>query len=163
PVGGLREALVSILLFFVVPGYYWIWYTGSSYDSKVAHLAELLEEGYSLQEALELTPGVASRSTRLAAALGERTGPLALCLSAFRTPARSQLATLGLEMVPRFAYPLVLLLAINGVLTFWMIYIAPKYKKIFFDFHRDLPVETERAMALGDFALTFSWVLTLVI
>jgi type IV pilus assembly protein PilC len=163
PTGGLRQAWVFLLLFFVLPGYYWLWYGGSSFDSKVARVARLLQAGYSLHEALLLTPGVASPETRLAVALGEKTGQLALGLRAFRTPARGQLTTIWLEVVPRLAYPLVLLLAINGILMFWTIYIAPKYKKIFQDFHRSLPPETGRALVLGDLALSFSWVLALAV
>jgi type II secretory pathway component PulF len=163
PSGTLREAWLALLLFFVVPGYYWIWYGRSSYDRKVEQVALLLEDGYSLSEALDMTPGVASRTIRLAVALGEDTGQLALCLRAFRSPARSRLSTFWLEMVPRFAYPLVLLLVINGVLTFWLIYIVPKINRIFQDFRMTLPIETRRAMALGDLAIASSWFLGLAI
>ncbi len=166
PQGTLREVFVALLLFFVVPGYYWLTrsrYGALSYDRKVAQVAGLLEGGSSLHEALRLTPGVASPATRLAAALGEETGQLALCLRAFRTPARSRLATLWLELLPRLAYPIALLLAINGLLAFWMIYIAPKYRKLFQDFRLSLPDETRRALVLGDVALSFSWLLGLAV
>jgi type II secretory pathway component PulF len=163
PTGGLYEFWVVLLLFFVVPGYYWIWYSGSSYDRKVEQVALLLEDGCPLHEALELVPGVASRATRLAVALGQDTGQLALCLRAFRSPARTRLATLWLELVPRFAYPLVLLCVVNGVLTFWMIYLLPKYRRIFADFRMGLPEETRRVVALGDWAFSYSWVLILAV
>jgi type II secretory pathway component PulF len=160
---GWRRFWTSLVLFFVVPGYYWLWYSGSSFDRKVERVADLLDEGYSLPEALRRTPGVASRETRLAAALGQDTGQLARCLRALRSPARSRLAGLWLEMVPRFAYPLFLLLIINGVLVFWILYIAPRYERIFKELHMALPEETERALALGHLALHYAWVLTLAI
>jgi type II secretory pathway component PulF len=162
PRGGLRQVWVSLLLFFVVPGYYWLWSSGADFDGKVERVAELLEEGYALAEALERTPGVASRETRLAAVLGQNTGQLARCLRALRNPARNRLALLWLEMVPRFAYPLFLLLVIDGVLAFWTAYIAPKFQRIFFEFKMTLPVEAERALTLGNLALHLSWVLALV-
>ena len=45
PHGWLREFWVAVLLFFVVPGYYWIWHRRHSYDQKVAAVAHRLEQG----------------------------------------------------------------------------------------------------------------------
>ena len=39
PRGWLREFWVATLLFFVLPGYYWIWHRRHSYDQKVARVA----------------------------------------------------------------------------------------------------------------------------
>jgi type IV pilus assembly protein PilC len=161
PRGTLREFWVAALLFFVLPGYYWLWYRRSNFDSKIDQVAWLLEEGHSLHDALEMTPGVATRSTMLAVRLGQETGELALCLQAFRTPVRSRLATLWIEMVPRFAYPFFLLLVIAGVLGFWTIMVAPKYEKIFHEFSFSMPEETQRAIALGRNMLGYWWVVVL--
>jgi type IV pilus assembly protein PilC len=163
PRGGLREVWVFLLLFFVVPGYYWLWYSGSSYDRKVERVAHLLEDGCTLLDALKLTPGVASRETRLAVALGQDTGQLGRCLGFLRNPARSRLATLWLEMVPRLGYPLFLLFVIDGVLVFWMLVLVPRFQRIFKEFRMDLPEETERALALGNLALSYGWALTLAV
>jgi type IV pilus assembly protein PilC len=163
PRGGLRGVWAAVLLCVVVPGYYWLWYRGSNYDRKVERVAELLEEGCSLPDALRLTPGVASREMRLAATLGQDTGQLAGCLRALRSPARGRLATLWLELVPRLAYPLFLLLAINALLTFWMLYLVPRFQRIFRDDSLSLPEETERALALGYLAMSYSWILALAV
>jgi type II secretory pathway component PulF len=163
PRGGLREVLVALMLFFVVPFYYWLWYRTFNYDRKVERVAELLQDGWSLHDALEFVPGVASRETLLAVALGEDTGRLAECLRAVRSPARRRLATAWLGLVPRFAYPLFLLLVINGVLTFLMLYIAPRYERIFREFGMSLPEATERALALGNFTLSYAWALALAV
>jgi type II secretory pathway component PulF len=163
PRGVLREIWIAFLLFFVVPGYYWLWYRGHSYDRKVEHVAELLEEGWSLPEALKMTPGVASRETLLAVALGRDTGQLAGCLRALRSPARSRVATLWLEVVPRFGYPLFLLLVINGYLAFWMTFIAPRFERLFHDFNMSLPEETQWTLAVGHLALNYAWVLTVAV
>src|SRR5215469_12646495 len=48
PRGGLHEFWVALLLFFVLPVYYWLWYRGSNYDRKVEQVAKLLEGGHSL-------------------------------------------------------------------------------------------------------------------
>jgi type II secretory pathway component PulF len=161
PRGTLREFWVAVLLFFVFPGYYWLWYRRHNYDTKIDQVATLLEEGYSLHAALQATPGVAMRSTMLAVTLGQETGELALCLQAFRTPVRSRLATLWMEMVPRFAYPFFLLLVIAGVLGFWTINLVPKYEKIFQEMKFPLPEETQRAIALGNNMLGHWWIVML--
>jgi len=161
PQGGLREFWLAVLLNFVVPGFYWLWYRRSNYDHKVDQLAQLLEEGHGLHEALRMTPRVASRATLLAVALGEETGQLARCLEALRNPDRNRLANAWLELVPRFAYPLFLLFVIGGILQFWSIYLLPKFRRIFADMSMSLPEETERVIALGDFAETYSWALVL--
>jgi type IV pilus assembly protein PilC len=159
----LREIVVAVLLCFVFPGYYWIWYRGANYDRKVFQVGRLLEEGYSLSDALRMTPGVASRETKLAVMLGQGTGQLALSLRSLRSASRSRLTTLWLEVVPRLAYPLFLLLVINGILTFWMIFIAPRFQRIYREFKMDMPEATVRAMDLGYLAETYSWIVSLAV
>src|SRR5262249_27413498 len=161
PRGPLHEFWVMLLLFFVFPGYYWVWYRRSNYDDKLERVAILLEEGHSLHPALRETPGVASRTTLLAVALGEQTGQLARCLQALHNPARNRVALLWLEMVPRFAYPLFLLWLICGILQFWTTYILPKYERILNDFQLSLPDATERVRELSEFSPEDAWVLGL--
>src|SRR5437870_1540342 len=58
PQGPLREFCVALLLFFVLPGYYWVWHRRHSFDSRVARVAYFLEMGHSLPNALRAVPGV---------------------------------------------------------------------------------------------------------
>ena len=48
PHGPVREFWVAVLLFFVIPGYYWVWHRRHSFDHKVARVACLLEDGWPL-------------------------------------------------------------------------------------------------------------------
>src|SRR6516162_9071008 len=48
PQGNQRELWVATLLFFILPGYYWIWHREHSFDRKLASLAHLLEHGVPL-------------------------------------------------------------------------------------------------------------------
>jgi type II secretory pathway component PulF len=146
PHGTLRELWVAILLFFVVPGYYWICYWGRSFDRRVAHLAELLEQGVPLPRALRVSAALATRDTLLAAVVGESTGKLAKCL---RTSIQQRHSTIWLELLPRLVYPAALVLFITGVLSFLMLYIIPKFEKIFKDFDMKLPDLTVSIMAIG--------------
>lgn len=153
----LREFWVGLLLNFVAPGYYWIWYRRFNYDRKVEQVVLLLEAGHSLSQAVELTPGVASRMTQLALALGQKTGRLAPCLEALDSPARSRLSILWIEIVARLAYPLFLVFVIGGILQFWSVYLLPRFQRIFTDLHQTLPEPTERVIALGEMAEEWFW------
>jgi type II secretory pathway component PulF len=160
PNGPLREAWVATLLFFLLPGYYWLWYRRFSFDRKVVQVAGLLDMGYSLPEALYASPGVMPRQTVLAATVGESTGRLAHCL---RQSVQTRLAPLWLEVLPRIAYPFLLLFFISGVWQFWMILVAPKFEQIFREFRVDLPEATERLFAFADWLADDGWLITLIV
>src|SRR5262249_23075219 len=127
PRGPWREAWVALLLFPLLPGYYWLWYRERCYDQKVEAVVFLLEQGAPLSSALRAVPGVAARESVWGAALGEATGKLALCL---RGSAQAKLATLWLEMLPRLLYPLLLWLVMLGITSFWMVYVLPRMQRI---------------------------------
>ena len=150
------------MLFFFVPGYYWIWHRTHSYDAKVDQVAVLLESGASLHDALWAVQGVASREMLLAAKIGESTGRLAFCLQTLRSPARNDLSGLWLEIVPRIFYPLVLVAVVGSAWGFWTTFIAPKYRKIYSDFGMPLPDVTIWAMNTGRIVLNDSWIVGLV-
>ena len=162
PHGTLRETWVAFLLLFVLPGYYWMWHRRHTYDSKVEKLAVYLESGASLHDALLAVPGIVPRETLLAVAVGEPTGQLAFCLQTLRSPARNRLTGLWLEIVPRIVYPLFMLVLIGGVLGFWLVYLAPKYQRIFHDFDTPLPDVTEKLLDFGYDAQDYIWILPAV-
>lgn len=152
----VRECWVSLVQLFLIPGYYWIWHRRHRYDAKVYHVAGLLEQGVPLHSALRATPGVASGETLLAAAVGESTGRLA---DSLRGVPRSRMAPVWIEAVPRFLYPFVLLLMIFGLLSFLMLFIAPKFARIHREIGVDLPDLTRRLFAFGDMVIREWWVL----
>jgi len=138
-----REILVAII---VTPFYYWAWHRFNSFDNKVEHVAGLLDVGASLHEALAETPGVASKEVLLATSIGEATGKLGQCL---KSVPRWRLATVWLEVLPRVIYPLFLLIFITVIATFVLIFIVPKFERIFADFKMRLPWFTEYFIAFG--------------
>jgi type II secretory pathway component PulF len=149
PQGRAREFWVALMLFFVLPGYYWVWHRRHNFDAKVARLADLLAQGVPLAIALRLVPGIAARETVLAATIGESTGHLAACL---RNSSRARLALIWLEVMPRVLYPLAVLLFMSVILAFWMTFIGPRFKRIYADFlNAPLPIQTRTVMALGMF------------
>ena len=150
PHGPARDFWAASLFFFVLPGYYWLWYRQRNFDRKVEAVADQLEQGVSLHYALQLTPGVASREMVLAAGIGEATGKLALCLKA---AARPRLAMLSLELVPRLVYPLIVLVVVLSIFSFWMVYLHPKMQRIFLDFGSKVPDVTARLADIWDYFL----------
>jgi type IV pilus assembly protein PilC len=147
PQGPLREFWVGLILFFVLPGYYWVWHRRHNFDQKVARVAYHLEMGQSLSYALHASPGVVSKETALAVQVGEHTGRLAECL---RASLPRSLGSLWLELVPRLLYPLLLLFFLSNVLLFWLNIILPRFERIFKEFGEDLPEETQRLMAVRE-------------
>jgi type II secretory pathway component PulF len=154
PRGSMREFWVASLLFFVLPGYYWIWHRRSHFDRKVEQLARLLEQGTPLFQALQWTPGLASRETVLAAAIGESTGQLPTCL---RKAVGHQTAGLWIEFFPQLVYPVFVLLMMASISGFILYYIVPKFKKIFMDFGVDLPTMSLVFLELSDWVVNYFW------
>ncbi len=148
---------MAVLLFFVFPGYYWIWHIWNSFDRKVRRLSLLVEEGLSLPGALLLVPGVARRETILAATVGEVTGQTAQCL---RNAARRLPPGLWIDLVPRLLYPVGLMLYLTGALSFWMVAILPRMQRIYRDFGLPLPGLTVEVARHGPAVVTWLWILT---
>jgi type IV pilus assembly protein PilC len=146
-----REIVSAVSLLLVYGG----WYRRHTFDYKVQRVAALLDSGLSLHQALAAVPGVASWETILAAAVGETTGKLAPCL---RSVPKWRLATVWLDLVPRFFYPLLVLMTILALVSFHMVFIFPKFEKIFADFKMRLPGSTEFLLGFSRFAIKFSLV-----
>lgn len=153
PQGPLREAFVIGLL-LVLPGYYWIWHQWHSYDRKLGRVADLLDQGYSLSEALAAVPGVASRETVMLASLGQVTARLDVCL---RGSLQQRYAAVWLEVLPRLAYPVALVYFLSAVGGFWMIFIFPKLQRIFLEFNQELPWQTALLGEVGSTLADYPW------
>lgn len=146
PHGVLREFWVALLLFFVMPGYYWVWHRRHGFDSKVARVAYFLEMGTSLPHALQATPGVVPREAVFAVLVGEHTGKLSTCL---RASLPKSLGPIWLELLPRLLYPLMILAFLSSLMGFWTVVLLPRIQKIFAEFETELPAVTKRLAELG--------------
>jgi type IV pilus assembly protein PilC len=159
PRSTLREFLVAVLL-FIVPGYYWLWHRRHRFDRKVEQVALRLEAGYPLYQALLSVPGVASRETVLAAAIGESTGQLGPCLQ--KVPGW-RLTHVWMDAIPRLVYPVLLMGCVLIVASFVLIFIVPKYEKIFADLKVRLPETTEFYIGFGRWVVKYGWVFVLTV
>jgi type II secretory pathway component PulF len=147
------------LLFFVFPGYYWI-HMQRSFDVRLRRLAAMLESGIPLSQAIRMVPGVASREMALAVTVGQFTGQLAQSLKRLH---ERRLTPLWAEFGPRLFYPLLLLVVLTGVLGFLMVFIIPKFEKIFLEFRLRLPYETELLIVISRWFVKHSWVVPFLI
>jgi type II secretory pathway component PulF len=143
PHQGLYMHLVSLLTFFVFPGFFWHHWQ-HRFDARVRRLVDMLEDGVPLERALGRVPGVVSREVGLAIAVGQFTGKLAQSLH--HLPDR-RLKSQWLDLVPRLAYPFFILCTLVTVISFMMIFIVPKFQKIFSDMNLNLPWLTELLIA----------------
>jgi type II secretory pathway component PulF len=145
-------------MFFVFPGYYWIWHRRHSFDCKVANVARLLAHGETLSDALQATPGVVPRDALLVVTIGQATGKLALCL---RNSARGRPTSQWIQVAARLLYPLILLFVLFSIATFWMIYILPKMQRIFQDFNEELPEITQQIAEVWETVNDNLWIVAL--
>ncbi len=147
------------LLFFVFPGYYWI-HLQRSFDARLTRLAAMLESGIPLSQALRSVPGVVSADVAMAVAVGQFTGKLP---DALRSVPERRTSTLWLEMGTRLLYPALLMITLVGILSLVMIFIIPKFEKIFQEFRLKLPEMTELLIAMSRFVVRHGWLMPFLI
>ena len=155
-----REHLFrAILLFFVFPGYYWIHLT-RSFDARLRRLLAALDHGVPLDMALARVPGIASRETLLAATVGQYSGKLA---GAMKRLSEGRTTPIWIELAPRLLYPLLLLGAMASNVMFIMIFIIPKFQKIFLEFKMKLPYFTELLIDVSQWCSKYPFVPALLV
>jgi general secretion pathway protein F len=140
----LRQMLMGIIHVLVPP----FWFRTGRYDEQLRRLVYYLEMGFPPGMALACVPGLATQETELALFIGESTGKLAPSLQ-FAQRSQRSLGPVMLENVPRILYLGFLLVDWIAISIFILIFIAPKYEKIFADFKIRLPAATESVLVFG--------------
>lgn len=146
------------LLFFVFPGYYWI-HLQRSFDTRLRRLASLLESGVPLIQALRAVPGLVSRQVALSVAVGQFTGRLPQALE--KLPER-KLTSVWLELGPRLMYPLLLLTVMIAILSFIVVFIIPKFERMFLEFRMKLPESTEILIVVSRAFVKQAWMIPIL-
>ena len=149
---------VSCLLTFVFPGYYWV-HKQRSFDTRLYRLTAMLQSGAPLNQALNRIPGVVSRETALAITVGEFSGDLPQALH--RLPDR-RASLQWLEMAPRLAYPLFVLAVLAAAMSFLVIFVIPKFERIFSEFRMKLPYLTELVISVSRWSAKYWYVIALL-
>jgi hypothetical protein len=146
----------TLLHIFVAPFYYFIWHRNRSFDARIGRLAERIESGEKLSDALREEPALASTDTRIAAVVGEESGQLAKTL---RAASRPRFNSAWFELIPRLTYPLILLGPITLIVGFLLVYVVPKIRRIFLDFKRPEPDLLQTLIGTAAWVVNFAWLL----
>jgi type IV pilus assembly protein PilC len=120
-----------------------------------------VESGSALSEALARHPKVFDRLYVNMVRAGEVGGALEVILrrlADFKEKAQS----LKRKVVGAMIYPVVVILAAIGILSFIMIAIVPKFKEIFATFDMKLPAMTQTLLDISDFMKHYFWIVPLV-
>jgi type II secretory pathway component PulF len=138
--------------------------SSSPWSDKISQLRLLIEQGQTLSEALSSATGLVPDATLLAIRVGEQTGTLRQVLAeeARRIMNQSASSSPAYPMISTtLAWMLTVGMLVLSIATFIMIFIIPKYKKIFSDFGTDLPAMTETLISASDWGATY-WPLTIL-
>jgi len=121
-----------------------------------------VESGATLSEAFAKHPKCFDRLYVNMVKAGEAGGALEVILQRladFKEKAQS----LKRKIIGAMVYPIVVILVAVAILAFILIYIIPKFKKIFEDFDMKLPQITQILLDVSDFAVDYFWVAPLVV
>jgi type IV pilus assembly protein PilC len=148
------EHRLTTLPFFMLVVFFIVWRGRHGFDQGVLAAARRLEAGVPLAEALDKSRRIASPDTVLAAAVGQSTGRLAACLKA---APRETGSPIWLQVVGRLLYPLAILLIMLGLLWYLMVWVVPKFEKIFLDFRMSFPESTALLVNAGRWLARYQW------
>ncbi len=134
------------------------------WSDRVMHLRLLLEQGRTLTEALSLADGLLPDPTMVAIRVGEETGTLKQVLAEeahrlMNVPTSSSPVHASATVTAWWIVAIAL--AAVGIVSFIMVFIIPKFKKIFEDFGMDLPQLTNTLISISDWVMNFWWLLLL--
>ena len=130
-------------------------------QSVVAAVAEDVEGGATLSEALAKYPQVFDRLYVNMVRAGEAGGVLGLILQRLAEFARKS-ETIKSQIRSALTYPVLVLLFAGGILLFVMLFVVPKFETIFANFDAEMPLATELLIGLSRGLLTH-WYLLLAV
>ncbi len=128
---------------------------------RVQRLAELLEEGCSLPQALEQVSRVLPEDDVLAIRFGSQSGTLSLSLrSLIEDKAHSDSARIDGQLRSALVYPVVVLVVILMIATFLLTKIWPTYQHVLYDFEvTPLPMSSQWVIYGGTLFVYYWWIL----
>src|SRR5207247_1365876 len=119
-----------------------------------------VESGSTLSEAFSKHPKCFDRLYVNMVKAGEAGGALEVILKRL-ADFKEKSQSLKRKIIGAMVYPVVVILVAVCIVTFIMIYIIPKFKKIFKEFGIDLPWMTVKLIAVSDWVATYWYVLPL--
>jgi type IV pilus assembly protein PilC len=115
-----------------------------------------LEAGESFSAAAATCPNIFSELMLNQIRVGERSGAIRDAFARI-TQQLEQGSELRGKILKRLSYPLVVLAAGSGVVTFMLLCIVPTFEETYSKAHIPLPASTRALIAVGDFAMNYGW------
>lgn len=134
----------------------------SALKNALIDVVDDVESGSTLSEAFGKHPKCFDRLYINMLKAGEAGGALEVILQRL-ADFKEKAQTLKRKIIGAMVYPIVVILVAVAILSFILIYIIPKFKKIFADFQMKLPAITELLLDVSDFFQTNWYVFPLVI
>lgn len=134
----------------------------SALKNALIDVVDDVESGSTLSEAFAKHPKCFDRLYINMLKAGEAGGALEVILQRL-ADFKEKAQTLKRKIIGAMVYPIVVILVAVAILSFILIYIIPKFKKIFADFQMKLPAMTELLLDISDFVQHNWYVFPLVI
>ncbi|HMO35257.1 MAG TPA: type II secretion system F family protein [Gemmatales bacterium] len=134
----------------------------SALKNALIDVVDDVESGSTLSEAFAKQPKCFDRLYVNMLKAGEAGGALEVILQRL-ADFKEKAQTLKRKIIGAMVYPIVVILVAVAILSFILIYIIPKFKKIFADFQMKLPAITELLLDISDFFKDNWYVFPLVI
>ncbi|MDO9052833.1 MAG: type II secretion system F family protein [Gallionella sp.] len=125
-----------------------------------AGLNRLLNEGRPLSQAMQEYADVFPSLYVATIRASEHTGELQQALSRYLAY-HGQLDAVRKKVVSAAIYPVLLMLVGSLVILFLMVYVVPRFSKVYEDMGSDLPLLSRVLMAWGQFFEAYSWSITI--
>lgn len=127
----------------------------------VAEVREKVNEGSSLADAMARFPGTFSPLYTNMIRSGESSGTLEIILQRLADYLEYQIK-LRSEIMTTLTYPIILLVAISGIIALLVTFVMPKVVKVFADMGQTIPIYTKILIASTDFIREWWWALALI-
>ncbi len=137
-------------------------HTGKVEDRIVAGLRDAIIKGASLSEAMAQHPRNFTKLYTSMIRAGEASGALAEVLT--RLVAHyERMQELKDKVVMALVYPCIVLVMGLGTMIFSMVFVVPKFQKIFDQLHGQLPLPTKILVGMSSFLVHYGWFLAIAI
>lgn len=134
----------------------------STLKNALIDVVDDVESGSTLSEAFAKHPKCFDRLYINMLKAGEAGGALEVILQRL-ADFKEKAQTLKRKIIGAMVYPIVVILVAVAILSFILIYIIPKFKKIFADFQMKLPAMTELLLDISDFVQHNWYVFPLIV
>lgn len=123
-------------------------------------VVEDIESGLAMSDAMSKHPKVFDKLYVNMIKAGEAGGALEVILQRL-ADFKEKAESLKRKVKGAMIYPIVVLMVAGGILTFILMFIVPKFKKIFADFGMELPAMTQFLIDASNYVVDYWWTLPL--